>query len=83
MMDNGDTSFSIVLGCVSMFPRVSIGPPIRSACWSILILLGLYVYRKYFNAKIGPMPAPTMSCTRKEANINLIRCLLLVINKFC
>lgn len=43
-MDTGDTSFSMmVLGCVSMLPRVSIGPPIRSACWSILILLGLYV----------------------------------------
>lgn len=63
VIDKGETSFSKMgLGCGSMLPRDKIGPPKRSACWSILILLGLYVYRTYLRARIGPIPAATMSC---------------------
>lgn len=50
------------LVCGSMLPIDRIGPPNRSACCSVLILLGLYVYLKYFKARIGPNPAATMSC---------------------
>lgn len=62
VIDNGETSFSMPLVCGSMLPIDRIGPPNRSACCSVLILLGLYVYLKYFKARIGPIPAATMSC---------------------
>lgn len=45
----------------SMIPDDRIGPPKRSDCWSMLILLGLYVYLKYFSARTGHIPVATMS----------------------
>lgn len=32
VIDNGETSFSMDLGCGSIFPSDKIGPPNRSAC---------------------------------------------------
>lgn len=48
-------------------PKRRYWSPKRPACWRVLILLGLYVWRKYFIARIGTIPAAAMSCSLENS----------------
>lgn len=74
-IDRGGRSFSKDLDWGSIIPNDRIGPPKRSACWSMLILLDLYVYLKYFSARTGPIPVATISWSRNPT-------LALIIEKY-